>query len=62
MPLNTHTVLLHTPRLHLRPMTDADWDTLLRWNQAQSPGGKARSTCDMRITQTEWAAGANPLA
>ena len=21
-----------TPSLHLRPMTDADWDTLLRWN------------------------------
>ena len=33
MPLNTHTVHLHTPRLHLRPMTDADWDILLRWNQ-----------------------------
>ena len=31
--LNTHTVHLHTPRLHLRPMTDADWDILLRWNQ-----------------------------
>ncbi len=28
MPLNTHT-----PRLPLRPMTDADWDILLRWNQ-----------------------------
>ena len=33
MPLNTHTVHLHTPRLHLRPMTDADWDILLCWNQ-----------------------------
>ena len=22
--LNTHTVYLHTPRLHLRPMTEAD--------------------------------------
>ena len=31
--LNTPTVHLHTSRLHLRPMTDADWDTLLRWNQ-----------------------------
>ena len=31
--LNTHTIHLHTSRLHLRPMTDADWDTLLRWNQ-----------------------------
>ena len=31
--LNTHPVYLHTPRLHLRPMTDADWDILLRWNQ-----------------------------
>ena len=27
------SVHLHTPRLHLRPMTDADWGTLLRWNQ-----------------------------
>ena len=31
--LNTHTVHLHTSRLHLRPMTDADWDILLCWNQ-----------------------------
>ena len=31
--LKSHTVHLHTPRLHLRPMTDADWGTLLRWNQ-----------------------------
>ena len=31
--LNTHSIHLHTPRLHLRPMTDADWDILLRWNQ-----------------------------
>ena len=31
--LKSHTVHLHTPRLHLRPMTDADWDILLRWNQ-----------------------------
>ena len=30
---NIHTVHLHTSRLHLRPMTDADWDILLRWNQ-----------------------------
>ena len=91
MPLKSHPVHLHTSRLHLRPMTDADWDTLLRWNQdpevlyyadynprsrtafakvgfrvvahiALPPGGKARSTCDMRIARTEWAAGANPLA
>ena len=33
MPLKSHAVHLHTPRLHLRPMTDADWDLLLRWNQ-----------------------------
>ena len=31
--LKSHTIHLHTPRLHLRPMTDADWDILLRWNQ-----------------------------
>ena len=31
--LKSHTVHLHTSRLHLRPMTDADWDILLRWNQ-----------------------------
>ena len=29
---------------------------------ALPPGGKARSTCEMRIARTEWAAGANPLA
>ena len=33
MPLKSHTVHLHPPHLHLRPMTDADWDILLRWNQ-----------------------------
>ena len=33
MPIKSHIVNLYTPRLHLRPMTDADWDILLRWNQ-----------------------------
>ena len=31
--LKTHTVHLHTPRLRLRPVTQTDWGTLLRWNQ-----------------------------
>ncbi|MCY4603671.1 MAG: GNAT family N-acetyltransferase [Gemmatimonadetes bacterium] len=31
--LKSHTVHLRTSRLRLRPMTDADWDILLRWNQ-----------------------------
>ena len=33
MSIKTHSVHLHTPRLGLRPMTAADWDILLRWNQ-----------------------------
>jgi RimJ/RimL family protein N-acetyltransferase len=32
MELRTHTVTLRSDRLVLRPMTEADWPTLLRWN------------------------------
>jgi RimJ/RimL family protein N-acetyltransferase len=31
--LRTHDVRLETPRLSLRPMTENDWPTLLRWNR-----------------------------
>jgi aminoglycoside 6'-N-acetyltransferase len=30
--LRTHDVTLRGPRLVLRPMTEADWDVLVRWN------------------------------
>ncbi len=70
MPIKSHTIYLHTPRLLLRPMTDDDWD-IAAFAKAgfrvvdhitQPPGSKAHSTCDMRIGQTEWAAGANSSA
>jgi len=31
--LRVHQVQLTTPRLRLRPMSEQDWPTLLRWNQ-----------------------------
>ena len=31
--LRVHDVRLSTPRLVLRPMAEADWPTLLKWNQ-----------------------------
>ena len=30
--LRTHNITLSGPRVTLRPMTEQDWDVLLRWN------------------------------
>ena len=54
MSIKTHSVHLHTPRLGLRPMTAADWDILLRWNQDPevlyyADGSNARSYSLERI-------------
>jgi aminoglycoside 6'-N-acetyltransferase len=32
LQLRTHTITLHSDRIVLRPMTEQDWPTLLRWN------------------------------
>lgn len=31
--IREHRVVLHGPRVTLRPLSELDWDTLLRWNQ-----------------------------